>query len=672
MSVNRLIELDPWLNPYRDDLMRRLERHERVKTQISRSFGSVMAFARGDKYFGFNRGENEGKKGVWYREWAPGALSLSLVGDFNDWCRFRHPMSRDEFGVWRVFVDDEEAGKRLVHGSKVKVFVAGKKHQVDKISAYAKRVVPEGGGHVGVFWDPPRKYKFKNKRPKRPVSLRIYEAHVGMAQEKDGIGSFSEFGEKILPRIKKAGYNAIQLMAIAQHPYYGSFGYQVSHFFAVSHFFGEEEELKMLIDEAHELGIIVLMDLVHSHTVRNVEDGLNEFDGTKHQYFHEGERGYHPDWDTRLFDYGQTEVLRYLLSNVRYWMEEFYFDGFRFDGVTSMMYWDRGRLHAFDHYDRYFKEESIDADALVYLQMANELIHEINPEAVTIAEDVSGMPGIARPVGEGGLGFDFRLAMGIPDFWIKYLRDKRDDEWSMKELYANLRNRRYGEDHIGYAESHDQALVGDKTIAFWLMDSEMYWNMAIDRESLVIDRGVALHKMIRLVTMSLGGEGWLNFMGNEFGHPEWVDFPREGNNFSYWYARRQWSLVDNERLRYRQLAEFDRAMCELEEKRNWLAQKEIEPLILNDSKKLLAYRRGELVVVGNFDPSRSDEGLAVAVPGGRRARVVLSSDEEKYGGFGRVKEGQSYPVKKLSALGGKAGVMIYLPCRTLQVLAMED
>ena len=396
---------------------------------------------------------------------------------------------------------------------------------------------------------------FQHPRPAKPSALRIYEAHVGMSSPEPKVSSYAEFRDNVLPRIKMLGYNAVQLMAVQEHAYYGSFGYHVTNFFAVSSRCGTPDDLKSLIDRAHELGLYVLMDCVHSHASNNVLDGLNQFDGTESHYFHEGVRGYHWMWDSRLFDYSKKEVMRFLLSNLRWWTEEYQFDGFRFDGITSMMYTHHGLQMVFTgDYGEYFGLNT-DVDAVVYLMLANAMLHGLYPDAITVAEDVSGMPTLCRPVEEGGIGFDYRLQMAMADKWIEYLGEMTDEEWNMGNLVHTLTNRRYGEAAIAYAESHDQALVGDKTIAFWLMDKDMYDFMALSGPSTPrVDRGMALHKMIRLLTMALGGEGYLNFMGNEFGHPEWIDFPRQdytspagkfipGNGSSYHLCRRRFDLV---------------------------------------------------------------------------------------------------------------------------------
>jgi 1,4-alpha-glucan branching enzyme len=662
-----LIAGDPYLSPFEPIIDARLKAFE--STRASFEGGLTGPISQGHHYFGFNRGERNGAQGVWYREWAPGAYGLSLVGDFNGWDRAMNPMERDEWGVWHTFLPDSEYERRLTHGSLVKVHVRAANGDLDRIPAYARRVVqdPETHHFTAQYWNPPAPHEWRHDRPERRGGLRIYEAHVGMAQEEGRVGSFAEFTERILPRIVSLGYNAIQLMAVMEHPYYGSFGYHVANFYAVSSRFGTPEDLKALIDRAHSLGLLVVMDLVHSHAVKNVYEGLAEFDGTDHQYFHAGARGEHPAWDSLLFDYAKYEVQRFLLSNARFWLEEFRFDGFRFDGVTSMLYHDHGLGAGFSSYEDYFGG-NVDPDALKYLMLANDLVHTLRPGAITIAEDVSGMPGIARPVSQGGVGFDYRLSMGVPDYWIKTLKERTDEQWNISELYHMLLNRRHDEKHIAYAESHDQALVGDKTLAFRLMDQEMYYHMGRGDRNLVIDRGIALHKLIRLMTCSLAGEGYLNFMGNEFGHPEWIDFPREGNGFSYHYARRQWSLVDREDLRYRGLNAFDAAMLRLDAEYRILEDPLIEQMLFHEGDKVLAYRHGPLVFVFNFDPTRSFPDYRIPVPDPEDYRLLLNTDWREFEGQELVGHDMIYPKQGFGMYGRQQSIQLYIPSRTAQVL----
>lgn len=661
-----IVSDSPWLADYALPIMERWERYKATLGYIEYEYGSLLEFARAHEYYGIHF--DAFRNGWIYREWAPQAYNIFLMGDFNGWHKYSHALKKNHRGDWEIFLPFSDYKDSFVHGSKIKIHIEAKNGALDRIPAYIRRVIQNEATHdfSGQLWFPVQAFQWTDHdfdpRENRSKPL-IYECHVGMAQEKMGVGTYMEFAENILPRIKAAGYNTIQMMAIMEHPYYGSFGYHVSNFFAPTSRFGTPEELKFLVNKAHSMGISVVMDLVHSHAVKNVFEGLNEFDGSDDQYFHPGEKGYHEGWDSKLFDYGKHQVKHFLLSNVRYWLEEFHFDGFRWDGVTSMIYLHHGHI-SFDDLGKYF-DEGVNADALIYLQLANKLIHDFSSEALSIAEEVSGMPGLCRPLSDGGIGFDFRLGMGIPDFWIKTLKHKPDEHWDMFEMWHELTNRPKFEKTIAYAESHDQALVGDKSIAFWLMDKEMYSSMSKLQTSLVVDRGVALHKMIRMITISLGGEGYLNFMGNEFGHPEWVDFPRAGNDWSYQYARRQWTLVDTEHLRYHDLFEWDKAMIKLVDSHNLLASDPAEQLYLDPNDKILAFERAGLVFVFNFHVKESYFGFFLPVRSKGEYKIVLNSDERIYGGFVRIKGDPAYATDK------KSRIQIYLPNRTCLVFKKQ-
>jgi 1,4-alpha-glucan branching enzyme len=674
-----LVQQDSWLAEYAEAIRWRITRYRSALSALSPAggigdAGLLGAISQGHYYFGFNRGDRDGAPGLWYREWAPGAKALSLIGDFNGWDRTSDPLERDAWSVWHRFFPDSEYGSRLTHGSLLKVNVHGADDsRRDRIPAYIRRVVQDDTtkDFTAQLWIPDAPYPFLHAAPAIPPGegLRIYEAHVGMAQEAGRVGTYTEFTDNVLPRIASLGYNAVQLMAIQEHPYYGSFGYHVSSLFAPSSRFGTPEELQHLIDSAHGLGMRVLLDIVHSHAVKNENEGLNHFDGTDYQYFHAGARGDHPAWDSKLFDYSKYEVRRFLLSNIRYWLEEFRFDGFRFDGVTSMLYHNHG-YQDFAGYADYFGP-NVEDEAFLYLQLANDTAHSVLPGATTISEDVSGMPGMARPCAEGGLGFDYRLAMGVPDLWIKIIKERRDEDWPLGDIYGALLNRRWTEKHVGYAESHDQALVGDQTLSFRLMGADMYTNMAFSHPSLAVDRGVALHKMIRLITFALAGEAYLNFLGNEFGHPEWVDFPREGNIWSYQHAQRQWSLVDNPDLRYAGLNSFDSAMLSLDHVYHLLSDPLIEQLALHEDSRQLVFRRGPLVFAFNFHPTESYSDLRIPVPDRNDYRLILNSDDRRFAGHGRGEASGTgvYPIQSVPMYGRDQSLQIYLPSRSAQVLA---
>ncbi|WBO83007.1 alpha amylase C-terminal domain-containing protein [Hymenobacter yonginensis] len=662
-----LVQQDAWLTPYEPVLRQRLQRLDDRLQEIQSEYGSLSKFATAHQQLGLNYDAR--RRGYWYREWAPAAEALFLIGDFNGWDREATPLQRQPDGVWEIFLADKQYKERLTHGSRYKVHVRSAHGAKDRLPATVRRAVQDEHSHdfAAQVWRPETPFAWTDQKfrvhnhVKEPL---IYEAHVGMATEEGRVGTYREFADQILPRIQAGGYNCVQLMAVMEHPYYGSFGYHVANFFAVSSRFGTPEDLKYLINEAHKRHLAVLLDVVHSHAVKNEAEGLADFDGSGDQYFHEGPRGNHPGWDSKLFDYAKPEVQRFLLSNLRYWLEEFHFDGFRFDGITSMLYHHHGEGVAFSSYDQYFGPEA-DEDAILYLQLATTLVHELKKGALLIAEDMSGLPGLCRPISEGGIGFDYRLGMGIPDYWIKLLKHTRDENWNLHELWHTLTNRRAGEKTVAYAESHDQALVGDKTLAHWLLDKAIYEHMHKDDPDPITDRGVALHKLIRLLTLALGGEAYLNFIGNEFGHPEWVDFPREGNDWSYHFARRQWSLADNPDLKFQQLAAFDHAQLHLARKQHLLAHPAAHQLNIDTDNQVLVFERGSLLFVFNFHVSRSIPDYHFFVPHSGHYRILLSTDAPEFGGHNRVDTSLTYETFEEDGIDK---LSLYVTSRTALVL----
>ncbi len=654
----KIFDYDPYLKPYEKDFDLRYEQYRKKKKELLKNGQTLAQFADGSDYFGFHKEKN----GWYYREWAPGAEKLYLTGDFNNWNRHANPAKKLDGGVFELFIPGADT---LKDGMKVMTVVVHNGKELERIPLYAHRVLqnPEDNSWDAVIYDPKEPFHWTDQRFVPKKKLFIYECHIGMAQEEGKVGTYEEFRQNVLPRVKALGYNTIQIMAIMEHPYYGSFGYQVTNFFAASSRFGRPEELKALINTAHKMGIAVLLDVVHSHACSNTREGINQFDGTDCQFFHEGPRGHHPAWDTKCFNYNKNEVIHFLLSNLKYWLTEYHFDGFRFDGVTSMLYLDHGLGTAFTDYSKYFSMNT-DVEAVTYLQLASETVRQVNPHAILIAEDMSAMPGMCLPIEEGGIGFDYRLAMGEPDMWIKLLKEVKDENWDLGHIHYELTNRRPMEPVIGYCESHDQALVGDKTIMFRLCDADMYWNMEVGKQNMVIDRGMALHKILRLLTMTLGGEGYLTFMGNEFGHPEWIDFPREGNGWSYHYCRRQWSLCDSKNLKYRFLNEFEKAMVSMAKKHRVLGGKEYG-LYFHEKDKVMAYRKGGVVVITNLHPVKSYEGYEIPMPAEGKYQVILATDDYDFGGQGRISH-QSYRTEYFP--DGRMGIRLYLPSRTAVVL----
>ena len=664
----KIVKDDPWLEPVEGELEYRRKLYLDALKEIEEASESIADYADGYLYFGFQRDEEA--HGWWFREWLPGAWEVFLFGDFNGWERRSLPLARGADGVWSIFLYDGDWGRGLKHGSLYKILVHGENGWHERIPAYARRVVQDDAtkNFTAQFWNPePFDWTGDCFDIGNLPTLYIYESHVGMAVEQERVGSYAEFARDVLPRIKRAGYNTVQLMGVAEHPYYGSFGYHVSSFFAPSSRFGTPEELKALIRSAHALDLAVVMDLVHAHYVKNLNEGLNGLDGTDCQYSPSGEEGYQPYWDSKLFDYGKPQVRHFLLSNIKYWLDEFRFDGFRFDGVTSMIYRHHGYTE-FDSRGKYFGPD-VNRAALTYLTLANTLVHEVRPSAVTIAEDVSGMPGMCISVGDGGVGFDYRLGMAVPDFWIRMLKDVPDEDWNIWDIWNILTDRLPAVRTVAYAESHDQAMVGDQTIAFRLMDKDMYTGMACGVRNIVVERGIALHKMIRLVTIALGGQAYLNFMGNEFGHPEWIDFPREGNGWSYRYARRQWSLADDAGLRYAQLGLFDRDMLDMVERNGIMRSGYAYNHLMDTAAKTMVFSHGCVLFVFNWHPSLSIADYMVPVPEAGRYRIILSTDDLRYGGQGRNDRSVahfSFPVTDDEGVT-RHYIKVYNICRTAVV-----
>jgi len=658
---------DSWLNPYTNAIDKRIEKCLAKEKHLTGK-GSLSDFAMGHHYYGLHHAKDS-----WIlREWAPNAQKIFLSGTFTEWKEKEAFMMKkiNANGDWELILSLNS----LSHGDLFKLSVHWEGGKGERIPSYATRVVQDEKTKIfsAQVWQPDEQYKWIKKKftPEHTAPV-IYEAHVGMATSEEKTGTFREFTEKIIPRIKKAGYNTIQLMAIQEHPFYGSFGYHVSSFFAASSRFGTPEDLKELVDKAHLAGLRVIMDLVHSHSVKNVNEGLGLFDGNPGQYFHSNERRNHIAWDSLCFDYGKDNVIHFLLSNCRYWLEEYKFDGFRFDGITSMIYYDHGLEKNFTSYDEYF-DGNEDEDALIYLYLANKLIHNFNPGALTVAEEMSGMPGIASETAKKGYGFDYRLSMGVPDYWIKLVKETIDEDWDMGKLIYELTQHRPEEKVISYCESHDQALVGDKTLIFRMLDAEMYSCMGKSIHTFTTDRGIALHKMIRLITFAAAGGGYLNFMGNEFGHPEWIDFPREGNNWSYKFARRLWHLAENKELKYYSLGKFDKGMVKLHYDYRLLDHPSVDRIYENNSDKVIAFMRGDLLFVFNFHPTLSFTDYGIPVHG--RFRIVLDTDDQLYGGFNRIDRTPLYlSIKKgeRNIINAPLYLYLYLPSRTGLVFKKE-
>lgn len=458
---------------------------ERTLAQICESEGTLHAFCftNGLRAFGLQRTQH----GFRYREWAPAAVAMSLVGDFNDWDAQRHLCCRDARGIFETHVPDLPDGSPAIRpGMRYKAMVHVRKegnrlHVEPRVPAWARCTAqdPFTGDMCAVV--PPQgleEYAWCHPRPAPLPSPRVYEVHVGISSTSPIVADWSHLRHEVLPRVVALGYTALLLMAVQEHGLYCSFGYQVTSFFAPPSRFGSPVDLQALIDAAHGYGLQVFVELVHSHASANPHEGLHAFDGSDGLYFLDGPAGWHAEWGTRLFDFGRLEVLRFLLCQVCWFAEAYRVDGFRFDAVSTALYRHRS-LDGHGRFDKglddYFGPNSgMDVAALTYFKLVNLLTHElVQPPLVTIAEEHSGLPGLCAPVLERGVGFDFRQAMGLAPLWERLLSTP-SARIDMAHLSEELCRRRIEERRLAYCECHDGSLVGGQSLAFRMMGAGMY------------------------------------------------------------------------------------------------------------------------------------------------------------------------------------------------------
>lgn len=632
---------DPELAPYRDFFLQRCSRFEQEKTRIEKNFGSLKAYS--DIYTHFGPHLIKGKDGnFWrWREYMPHATEIWLTTSKLNFKRnAQYRFTNKGNGEFELTLPQEA----LPHGEYVELRVQGPMPPqksdgsipelpvpMRRVPAFAQWV--EQDPHVpeqwcARIWAPENPYQFKHHRRGLLQFPRIYEAHVGMAQSSlqhfgESVGTYDYFRRFVLPRIREDGYTAVQLMGILEHPLYKSFGYQVSSYYAPSSRYGNPDQFKELVDAAHGLGLAVILDITHGHACANTEQGLACYDGSN--YFFSAK---YNQWGTPSFDYGNEMARRFLLSNCRYWMEEFRIDGFRFDAVGNMLYIDHGVNDSFSHVGRCFYgkdgQPREDVYGELYLCLANDLIHNMDEHAITIAEEFSGMPGLTCSPAEGGLGFDYRFAMGIPDFWAKAIENPKD----MGSMWYEMTNHRPYDRTISYVECHDQCINGDDAMIWRLLGDSMYRYMGASSETWNISRGLAFYRLMRLLTLTAADAGYLNFMGNEFGHPEWLDAEE--------HAHRQWHLADQPDLKYASLAAWDKAQL------NILVGQHLDDFLqqpmfrfIHEDMRLLAFERGHLLFVFNFHETEPRENLLFAVTPGKYIEI-LSSDQKKFGGHGNL------------------------------------
>ncbi|XP_020575032.1 1,4-alpha-glucan-branching enzyme 3, chloroplastic/amyloplastic isoform X2 [Phalaenopsis equestris] len=544
------------------------------------------------------------------------------------------PVSKEKFrakkpplAYWKEMCKGRKAWLKkymptISHGSRYRVYFNTPNGPLERVPAWATYLLPDPDGEkfCAVHWEPPPEavHKWKNARPKVPKSLRVYECHVGISGAEPKVSSFNEFVSKVLPHIKEAGYNAIQLIGLVEHRDYSSVGYRVTNLFAVSSRYGTPDDFKRLVDEAHGLGLLVFLDIVHSYAAADELVGLSLYDGSNDCYFHSGKRGHHKHWGTRMYKYGDVDVLHFLLSNLKWWVTEYLIDGFNFHSLSSMFYTHNGFATFSGEMEEYCNQY-VDKDALIYLILANEMLHDVHPNIITIAED-------------------------IVDVLVK------NSQGSDKMLV--------------YVENHNQSMSGGRSFADILLSKQAH--KSSKREDMVL-RGSSLLKMMKLITFTISGPAYLNFMGNEFGHPNRVEFPSPGNNYSFSYANRQWDLPRNEGLHCDQF-NFDKDMTRLDEIEQILSKRLPNIHHVNDSVKVISYIRGPLLFIFNFHSEMSYELYNIGVEEAGEYQIILNTDETIYGGLGVLRRDQ-YLLRTISKRndGYRNSLEVTLPSSSAQV-----
>lgn len=627
------------LRSYHPFLIERGRRFEAEYRRIVDQYTSVYNYANLANELGLHcvPGEDGQNKWIW-REYMPGADTVWLTTEKYHFQRHaRQRFTKKADGIFELILPYDA----LAHGMYVELRVEPAAYTVlnpDGIPTALKRVPAfstwvEQNKEIPTQWcarifHPEKPYCFREKNPEIPSFLRIYEAHVGMAQPDtkhigESAGTYLDFANNILPRIKKGGYTCVQLMGILEHPLYRSFGYQVSNYFAPCSRFGTPDDCKQMIDAAHALGLSVILDIPHAHACANTEQGLYQYDGTPYFFMDKINQ-----WGTPSFDFSNEMTRRFLLSNLRYWLEEYHVDGFRFDAVGNMLYKDFGVDDNFSHTGRCFYGKDgkprTNNEGELYIALANHLIHEINPKGISIAEEFSGMPGLTCLPKDGGLGFDARFAMGIPDYWEKFIKKPQD----LGSMWYEMNNHRPYDHTISYVECHDQCINGHDAMIWRLLGDDMYNAMLMETETWKVSRGLAFYRLMRLITLATADKGYLNFMGNEFGHPEWLDAEE--------HAHRQWRLAEDTSLKYACLNAWDQAQMQLVSDNIESFKTPAMFRYIHEDKRLLAFERGALLFVFNFNETQAFSDLCFAVTPGKYLEI-LSSDERRFAGHDNLR-----------------------------------
>lgn len=370
--------------------------------------------------------EADGRKGVYFAVWAPNAAGICVVGDFNNWCGDNYEMRRhDDSGIFELFTENAHEGslyKYLIYTKDGRML-----YKADPYATYSQRR-PDNASIVYDInryqWNDEQWLAEEEKTAPTKKPMAIYEVHLGSWKKKDdgtpeGFLNYRESAVQLVDYMKYMGYTHIELMGIAEHPFDGSWGYQVTGYFAPTSRYGTPEDFMYFVDYLHQNGIGVILDWVPAHFPKD-EHGLANFDGTPTYEYADSRKGEHPDWGTKIFDYGRTQVISFLISNALYWVEKFHVDGLRVDAVASMLYLDYGRNQGQWVPNKYGGNGNL--EAMDFFRHLNSVMRSRNPRAITIAEESTAWPGITASEEEGGLGFTFKWNMGWMHDFLEYMK----------------------------------------------------------------------------------------------------------------------------------------------------------------------------------------------------------------------------------------------------------
>ena len=370
--------------------------------------------------------EADGRRGVYFAVWAPNAAGICVVGDFNNWCGDNYEMRRhDDSGIFELFTENAHEGslyKYLIYTKDGRML-----YKADPYATYSQRR-PDNASIVYDInryqWNDGQWLAEEEKVAPTKKPMAIYEVHLGSWKKKDdgtpeGFLNYRESAVQLVDYMKYMGYTHIELMGIAEHPFDGSWGYQVTGYFAPTSRYGTPEDFMYFVDYLHQNGIGVILDWVPAHFPKD-EHGLANFDGTPTYEYADSRKGEHPDWGTKIFDYGRTQVISFLISNALYWVEKFHVDGLRVDAVASMLYLDYGRNQGQWVPNKYGGNGNL--EAMDFFRHLNSVMRSRNPRAITIAEESTAWPGITASEEKGGLGFTFKWNMGWMHDFLEYMK----------------------------------------------------------------------------------------------------------------------------------------------------------------------------------------------------------------------------------------------------------